>query len=518
MKFYVLISNFSKAKDALAIFSNEKEANNILKRSDSTAYSIEEHEVKGIYNYPDKVFAAHKYNKKWDVYEFIGLFSDFEEGKIASGKPNLVLGFIPDDRKIKEETKPAYFLQLKVENIKCFKEKQTLNLSKDGIPFQWTVILGDNGTGKTTLLQCLGAILDPLKITDFNRNSSNILPFVSYEFCYGSKISSKTKDKSYTISPELRPRRNGISIAINSGSDFSQNIICYGYGASRHIESNSSDNYDKSNIASLFSDRATLINAEEWLLQADYIASKPSDIQNKAKIRFEKIKNILKNILPDVEDIEITTPLTVTDKPKVKFKTSFGLVSLNNLSLGYKTIVIWMVDLASKLFDRYPDSENPIEEPAIVLIDELDLHLHPKWQREIIELVTSHFKNTQFIVTAHSPLIVQSASNANIILLRKEGDHIVIENNVENIRGWRVDQILVSDLFNIESSRPSEYDELLKERKKILTKRTLTESDKKRLSEIESKVQLPVGETPEEIKAMDLILRVAKKIEKKGAL
>lgn len=413
---------------------------------------------------------------------------------------------------------PAYFLSLEIENIKCFKEKQTLNLSKGDIPFQWTVILGDNGTGKTTLLQCLGAVLEPLKITDFNTNSSNNLPFISYKFCHGNKISSKKQDKISIETPELRPRLNGISMAITSSTDLSKNLICYGYGASRHIESNSLDNDNKSNTSSLFSARATLTNAEEWLLQADYIATKPSDIQDRAKIRFEKIKDILKNILPDIEDIEITTPTKVTDKPKVRFKNSYGWFFLNDLSLGYKTIVIWMVDLASKLFDRYPNSDNPIEEPAIVLIDEIDLHLHPKWQREIIELITSHFKNTQFIVTAHSPLIVQSAPNANIVVLRKEGDHVVIDDDIENIRGLRVDQILVSDLFDLKSSRPPEYDELLAERKKILTKRKLTEADKNRLAEIESIIQLPVGETPEQIKAMDLILRVAKNLQEKGTL
>jgi transcriptional regulator with XRE-family HTH domain len=129
--------------------------------------------------------------------------------------------------------------------------------------------------------------------------------------------------------------------------------------------------------------------------------------------------------------------------------------------LGYKTLIAWMVDLASRMFDRYPDSPNPLAEPAVVLIDEIDLHLHPKWQRTLMSYLSERFPNTQFIATAHSPLVVQAASDANVVLLRREGDHVVIDNNMKDIHGWRVDQILTSDLFGLESARPPQLDPLL---------------------------------------------------------
>ena len=62
------------------------------------------------------------------------------------------------------------------------------------------------------------------------------------------------------------------------------------------------------------------------------------------------------------------------------------------------------------------------------LVDEIDLHLHPKWQREIIGFLTQRFPNTQFIATAHSPLVVQAAEDANVVLLKRTGDHVLIEN------------------------------------------------------------------------------------------
>ncbi len=101
-----------------------------------------------------------------------------------------------------------------------------------------------------------------------------------------------------------------------------------------------------------------------------------------------------------------------------------------------------MTDLANRLSERYSESDNPLSEPAIVLVDEIDLHLHPRWQKSIIRHLTDIFRQTQFIVTAHSPLIVQSAQDANIVLLRREGDQVIIHNNKDReiVRGCRLDR------------------------------------------------------------------------------
>ncbi|HEX8220058.1 MAG TPA: hypothetical protein VF914_12725, partial [Chloroflexia bacterium] len=115
-----------------------------------------------------------------------------------------------------------------------------------------------------------------------------------------------------------------------------------------------------------------------------------------------------------------------------------------------------------------------------------------------------------FIVTAHSPLVVQSAVDANIVLLRREGDHVVIDNNVEAVKNWRVDQVLTSDLFGLESARPPELDTALAERQRILSKGKLTRGDEKKLQDLEAQIgNLPVGETPEDMQAMDIVRRAA---------
>ena len=110
-------------------------------------------------------------------------------------------------------------------------------------------------------------------------------------------------------------------------------------------------------------------------------------------------------------------------------------------------MVSWLVDFVYKLADYYYDEKSIFDKQAIVIIDEIDLHLHVSFQKKLVKFLTSTFKNVQFIVTAHSPLIVQASSNANIILLKRYGISSKTYENEYDISKWRIDQIYSSDLF-----------------------------------------------------------------------
>jgi AAA domain len=180
---------------------------------------------------------------------------------------------------------PAYFGSLTIENVKCFKGKHEIDLSDgNGKPAMWTVILGNNNTGKTTLLRCLANLeLIEIKSRDYPdgnfmpkayiksplvENSHNILcdliigqSIISSVFIWEKY--SKTPLGNFVIS---RP-----SILINK--NFS-NAIMYGYGTARKMGSTSlSENENQDNTESLFNDNVTLTNSEEWLLQT-YFAEK----------------------------------------------------------------------------------------------------------------------------------------------------------------------------------------------------------------------------------------------------
>ncbi len=445
-------------------------------------------------------------------------------------------------KKKAEAVTPVYFLSLTVENVRCFGEKQTLDLSDGkGRPAQWTILLGENGVGKTTLLQCLAALAPieekSIKILVPRYIPSSRIVFFEWNPCRGERkidafhiqCSFFKGDKltEYVVDAQVIDlyikdirREFGVNLQMNlKGYQPLGEVICFGYGASRRMSETSISDISKDDpTASLFSENVALMNAEEWLLQTDYTSRISSPIQKRTQQRLEQIKDVLIELLPDVDDMRFTQPTESQMIPRVEFKTPYGWVSIKDLGLGYKTLIAWMVDFAARMFERYPKSPNPLAEPAIVLVDEIDLHLHPKWQRELISHLTKLFPNTQFIATAHSPLVVQAASNANIVLLRREGDHVVIDNDVKAIRGWRIDQVLTSDLFGLESARPPYLDAAFAEREKILSKSRLTKKDKARLRELESEISnLPYGETSADIEAIDIIRRAAQHIKQQPA-
>jgi ABC-type multidrug transport system ATPase subunit len=124
----------------------------------------------------------------------------------------------------------------------------------------------------------------------------------------------------------------------------------------------------------------------------------------------------------------------------------------------------WLMDFAKRLFDRYPESANPLKEPAILLVDEIDLHLHPYWQRSIINYLSGLFPQTQFIVTTHSPFILQSMTDVNLYTLRREGDHTVSTHlGNRSFIGWGIEEILREIMELGDDIQTDYYQELSKQ-------------------------------------------------------
>jgi predicted ATP-binding protein involved in virulence len=426
-----------------------------------------------------------------------------------------------------------YFLSLEVENARCFGQKQKLDLSDGKGGWKpWTVLLGENGVGKTTLLQVLtdcnlvenifnekGELLfkylPPGLFSSYIRDFNGIQ--INFEYCTiqtGNTFQAK----------KIKIEANGI---FDKCSDISNDdefgLALFAYGANRRMKSNEMAprpphlESEFPNIVTLFSEEEFLGNAEEWLLRLHLAQAFSTGKLRKEnhKLLSEVIK-ILINVLPDISSIEVLKPTEAGEQPRVFFETPYGRVFISQLGIGHRTMIAWIVDLAQRMFERYPNSPDPIAEPAVVLVDEIDLHLHPTWQRKLIGFLSERFKQTQFIVTAHSPLMVQAALDydANVAVLRREGDHVVIENDVaDRLRGLRVDQILTT-VFGLMSARSPKLDALLEERERILSKPRLTKADSARLKELREEIgEMPTGERPEDIEAMDIIRRAAAALE-----
>ena len=93
-------------------------------------------------------------------------------------------------------------------------------------------------------------------------------------------------------------------------------------------------------------------------------------------------------------------------------------LEISQLSHGFRTLLALVMDLARRMAQANPHLDNPLNEEAIVLIDEIDLHLHPKRQQSILPDLIRTFPNTQFIVTTHSPQVLSTVHKENIRLLK----------------------------------------------------------------------------------------------------
>jgi len=122
------------------------------------------------------------------------------------------------------------------------------------------------------------------------------------------------------------------------------------------------------------------------------------------------------------------TNLRVVGKSDLVLDKDGLTLNINQLSEGERGLLALILDLVKRLLQANPDLEDPLKDgKAVVLIDELDLHLHPRWQRMVVKKLTEIFPSCQFIATTHSPQIIGEVEPTGLTLLQKEGDRILVK-------------------------------------------------------------------------------------------
>jgi len=443
-----------------------------------------------------------------------------------------------------------YFSSLELTNVKCFGEKQILDLKNiDGTISPWTLILGNNGVGKTTLLKCLGW-METVEETDEKQKKKAKIP--KNKIAVKSAMDSLENDSEYeqlaklghdvtsivkaqlTIGTYLntKPKKDELleySITFRTingkleevtpkltGVDTFNSPYLYGYNASRHMEFKNTERLDLADpLGNLYSETGELFDAQDQLLNYDYMAIQEGENSKEAKI-LQSIKSLLVDLLPGVKDTESIK--TQAKTRSVKIATDDGDIPLSSLSLGYQTMVAWVVDLALKMLGQNPDSKNPLKEPAVVIIDEIDLHLHPSWQRTIREKLTETFSKTQFICTAHSPFMAQAAEEENLCVVSRSAENVKIQNDPHIVRGWRLGQIVTSELFGLESDRSPISERIIASRRELLDKPVLSPLEKRKLAKFNDDINsLPSGDEGDS-RLMKQIREAAKLLKQKGII
>jgi predicted ATP-binding protein involved in virulence len=197
-----------------------------------------------------------------------------------------------------------------------------------------------------------------------------------------------------------------------------------------------------------------------------------------------------------IETFTKFTDLRIRRKPSLRMTVKKGSIELNvmQLSDGEKCLLALVGDLARRLSLLNTEKSNPLTGEGIILIDEIDLHLHPKWQRTIVSSLENTFPNCQFVITTHSPQVVGELVSESVMLLR-EG---VLLGHAERAMGMSSSSVLEELMES--SARDPEVAESLAQITKLIDDDKLAEAQNK-LNDLKIKV----GDIPEVLEAQSSI-------------
>ena len=193
----------------------------------------------------------------------------------------------------------------------------------------------------------------------------------------------------------------------------------------------------------LISDNASLVSDEDVIqriIELDY----RSYLQNKPILK-QLVTKVGELATAICEDFPVTFMRVDEDDNGFfpKFDTIDGAVPLNTLSQGTQSIIQWLAHLLIGYSEYYDFPDCLESKPGVLIIDEIDAHLHPSWQRRVIPTLSKHFPNLQIFCSTHSPLMLAGLKVGQIQLLqRKENDNVVATSNSEDVEGWTADEIL----------------------------------------------------------------------------
>lgn len=351
------------------------------------------------------------------------------------------------------------------------------------------LLLGNNGFGKTTLLKAVAlaalgpAVSDagiyPYRLVRREPKSDTLAGKVLdkvasiqsdavIEAHFTLHAQDHTGPRRQIDSQVMVTRRGDIERLRWSDSDeerwqpiyssSSDAFFFVGYGATRRVERKehldiaarqSSVFARAQRVQSLFEDAYSLIPMSAWLPQ--FKLSNPG--------RYKQVVNLV-NRLMGKGHYAFTGEM---EGEEFVFERRGLSVPFSALSDGYRAFLGWVGDLLYHVCMTCPSGKKLVDNRGIVMVDEIDLHLHPHWQMTVLPTIARALPNIQFIVTSHSPLIVGSLEWMNIILTAPAPRQASTLKRIDwAIHGLDADQILLTDFFGLESTRAEGKNRTLK--------------------------------------------------------
>ena len=390
-----------------------------------------------------------------------------------------------------------YVERIQLTDIKGFTGSRTVDL---GLPAQggWTVLAGRNSSGKSTVLQaialCLGGPATARGlVTDFGdwisdgspsgRVGATVVRDEAVDSFVGKgrtpvgalELSMQwvRPDSEGDERPEgLRPIMTGTSIPGDESatrgpwSENPRGWFCAGYGPFRRLVGGSGDAQrlmlaqgPSGRMVSLFHEEASLAEGVTWLIDL-----RLRELENKKGSAGPLLKTVLAlvgdGLLPDEYQISRVTADGLWVERKGRGHSAFPLRAMSD---GYRTVASLVLDLVRQINAVYGRLETAATEsggvallaPGVVLVDEVDAHLHVSWQRKIGGWLREHFPNIQFIVSSHSPYICQAADPGGLIRLPGPNDmrppEVVDHDLYQRVVYGSGEDAVLSELFGLET-------------------------------------------------------------------
>ena len=335
---------------------------------------------------------------------------------------------------------------LSIENVGCIQ-----SLTLENINPQLNVITGPNGVGKTTLLKAICSILTSVNSVNLKRNAQSEYGFIEGVLMHGN-TSSKKRQKIEQFSPDNDDYTVGfflgkmlIYIADNRDLDY----VKLANVPRDFIKDDSQYNRD----ISIYPEQI-----KGWFVNRYLFSVHPKALSDSQMANFELAKSAF-SILDNSVEFERVDSHSLD----IILKTSFGSICFEYLSSGFKSLIILILGIIKEIEFRLSDSNIRVEDfDGIVVIDEVELHLHPTWQTRIVSALLQIFPKVQFFISTHSPHVVQSLAPNQLIALGKEGDNIVrreLPASETGYVGWTVEEIL-RDVMGMEDTNSDCFQQL----------------------------------------------------------
>ncbi|SEA67620.1 Predicted ATP-binding protein involved in virulence [Variovorax sp. YR216] len=303
------------------------------------------------------------------------------------------------------------------------------------------MLLGENSTGKSSVLQALYlALATPAQRRGLRLDIEDL---VSRER-QGWKM---VEEKPARVVVELDSDTSvDLTIDVNSGvkrTGGDLNVLVLAYGAHRVFRRGRSSGSAEAS-RTLFDSLAPIPDPSQWLREAD-------------DSEFKAVARALNEVLALKADDHISRD----DEGNVQVKAHGRTTPIERMSDGYRSLFSMAVDIMRRMVERWGNLE---EARGVVLIDEVETHLHPRWKMLIMSALRRAMPQVQFIVTTHDPLCLRGMVDGEVqVLVRNEDDGIEALTGLPNVQGMRAEQLLTSEFFGLASTTDPEMEALLEE-------------------------------------------------------